>query len=51
MNEITPGDVRKWQNEMVAFRYENGKSYSQTYKKTKVIDFTRYIDTNRSSNH
>ena len=34
MNEITPGDVRKWQNEMVAFRYENGKSYSQTYKKT-----------------
>ena len=34
MNEITPGDVRKWQNEMVAFRYENGKCYSQTYKKT-----------------
>ena len=28
MNEITPGDVRKWQNEMVAFRNENGKSYS-----------------------
>lgn len=26
INEITPGDVRKWQNEMVAFRYENGKS-------------------------
>lgn len=34
MNEITPRDVRKWQNEMVAFRNENGKSYSQTYKKT-----------------
>ena len=34
MNEITSGDVRKWQNEMVAFRYENGKCYSQTYKKT-----------------
>ena len=34
MNEITPGDVRKWQNKMVAFRYKNGKSYSQTYKKT-----------------
>ena len=34
MNEITPGDVRKWKNEMVAFRYKNGKSYSQTYKKT-----------------
>ena len=34
MNEITPGDVRKWQNAMVAFRNENGKSYSQTYKKT-----------------
>lgn len=25
MNEITPGDVRKWQNEMVAFRNENFK--------------------------
>lgn len=34
MNEITAGDVRKWQNEMVAFRYENGEGYSQTYKKT-----------------
>ena len=37
MNEITPGDVRKWQNEMVAFRYENGKCYSQTYKKTMLV--------------
>lgn len=27
MNEITPGDVRKWQNEMVAFRNENGNRY------------------------
>lgn len=26
MNEITPGDVRKWQNEMVAFRNENGNA-------------------------
>lgn len=34
MNEITAGDVRKWQNEMVGFRYENGESYSQTYRKT-----------------
>ena len=34
MNEIMPGDVRKWQNEMVAFRYENGECYSRTYKKT-----------------
>ena len=37
MNEITPGDVRKWQNEMVAFRNENGKSYSQTYKKEMLF--------------
>ena len=37
MNEITPGDVRKWQNEMVAFRYENGKRrYKSDRKDHKV---------------
>lgn len=34
MCEITAGDVRKWQNEIIDFRYENGESYSQTYRKT-----------------
>lgn len=34
MNEITAADVRKWQNEMLAFRYENGEPYSETYRKT-----------------
>lgn len=34
MNEITPADIRKWQNEMVAYRYEDGSGYSETYRKT-----------------
>ena len=34
MNEISPSDIVKWQNEMIAFRYENGKGYSETYRKT-----------------
>lgn len=34
MNEITAADVRKWQNEMVSFRYENGEGYSETHRKT-----------------
>lgn len=34
MNEITPADVRKWQNEMLALTDTDGKSYSQTYRKT-----------------
>ena len=34
MNEITPADVRKWQNEMFALKDTEGKSYSQTYRKT-----------------
>ena len=40
MNEITAGDVRKWQNEMVGFRYENGESYSQTYYRSDVRNET-----------
>ena len=34
MHEITPADVRKWQNEMLAYRDEKKKPYSQTYLKT-----------------
>lgn len=34
MNEITPADVRKWQNEMLALTDTDGKPYSQTYRKT-----------------
>ena len=34
MNEISPADVRKWQNEMLALTDDNGKPYSQTYRKT-----------------
>lgn len=34
MSEINPTDVRKWQNELIAFRYENGEGYSENYRKT-----------------
>lgn len=34
MNAITAKDVIKWQNELLAYRDENGKSYSKTYLKT-----------------
>ena len=34
MNEITPADVRKWQNEMLSLTDTEGKPYSQTYRKT-----------------
>ena len=33
INEITPKDIRKWQNNLTAYRDENGKPYSQTYLK------------------
>lgn len=29
--DITPAIIRQWQNEMVNFRYDNGKGYSQTH--------------------
>lgn len=32
--EIDTIKVRKWQNELISFRDENGKPYSQTYLKT-----------------
>lgn len=34
INEITPKDIRKWQNRLTAYRDENGKPYAQTYLKT-----------------
>lgn len=34
MNTITAKDVIKWQNELLAYRDENGKPYSKTYLKT-----------------
>ena len=34
INAITPKDVIKWQNEVMAYRDENGKGYSPTYLKT-----------------
>ena len=34
INEITTKDVIAWQNELLAYRDENHKPYSQTYLKT-----------------
>lgn len=34
INEITTKDVRAWQNEMLAYRNEENKSYSSSYLKT-----------------
>lgn len=34
INEITPKDVRAWQNELLTYRKKNNKQYSQTYLKT-----------------
>ena len=34
MNEISPADVLKWQNEMLGYKDENGVGYSKTYQKT-----------------
>lgn len=34
MNEITASDVIKWQNELIAYKDENGVGYSMTYRKT-----------------
>ena len=31
INEITPRDIRKWQNGLTAYRDKNGKPYAQTY--------------------
>jgi len=34
MNEVTPPDVRKWQNELMSAEQKDGKKYSPTYLKT-----------------
>lgn len=34
MSEIAPKDVIAWQNTMMAFHYEGGKAFSQTYLKS-----------------
>ncbi len=34
MNEITASDVMKWQNELLAYKDENGKGLSSTYRRT-----------------
>jgi integrase len=34
MNEITPATVRKWQNEMIAYRDAGGNAYSAIYLRT-----------------
>lgn len=34
MNEITAADVIKWQNELIAYKDENGVGFSMTYRKT-----------------
>lgn len=34
MNEISPADIIKWQNEMIKKRQADGKPYKPTYLKT-----------------
>lgn len=34
MNEIKPKDIVRWQNELMAYKDEKGKGYSETYRKT-----------------
>lgn len=34
LNEITPANVRKWQNVLMAYRDDKGNPYSETYLKT-----------------
>lgn len=34
LNEITPANIRKWQNILIAYRDDKGKPYSETYLKT-----------------
>lgn len=34
INEITPKDIRKWQNSLTAYRDKNGKPFAPTYLKT-----------------
>lgn len=34
VSQITPAHIRKWQNELMAYRDSDGKPYSETYLKT-----------------
>ncbi len=34
INEITAGDIVKWQNELIAYKDEDGNALSDTYRKT-----------------
>lgn len=34
VSQITPANVRKWQNELMAYRSDKGEPYSETYLKT-----------------
>ena len=34
MSQISPTDIRKWQNKLTSYKDEKGKKYSQTYLKT-----------------
>ena len=34
ISDITPADIRKWQNDLMEYKDEKGKPYSQTYLKT-----------------
>ena len=34
VNQITPATIRKWQNEIMAYKNTDGKGYSETYLKT-----------------
>ena len=45
MNEITAADVIKWQNELIAYKDENGVGYSMTYRKTMHNQFSCIVNT------
>lgn len=34
VNEIKPTDFRRWQNQLISYKYDKGKPYSQNYLKT-----------------
>lgn len=34
VSQVTPANVRKWQNELMAYRDDTGKAYAETYLKT-----------------
>lgn len=33
VNQITPANIRKWQNEMISYKNEDGNGYSEAYLK------------------